>query len=375
MKTPRHVLSLAASLAGLLGPIGLAPKPQPAAPTVAAPIVASPTGPIKGTMLLLHGGGWKGPDSYAQGLLMDQPGAMLVQHGWRVVSIDYRAGTDGLQDVMAAVSDQLAHPAGGLLCLYGESAGAHLALVAASRMKGIDCIAAAGPPIDFQAYMAEATAGGQAKPLEVVAQMQKVFGATPADTAPWEPVHIADKISADILIMRQTDDRLIPIDQMNRFLKVRPTAQFVSLQSGDSSNTDDWWLHGTLSDAGRAELLQSVGDFADREVADYRTARQAARTGCNGANRRYVPGADAALRSALRCLARRDLSAARAAGNKAFASSTQARLQGEITPARVKAALRSTAPGSRALVAIAAGKAHVVIRRGAVSKITVRRGR
>ena len=128
-----NLLAIAAtSLSGLLTPI-IAGQPAPAPiQTPSAALVATPA-PVRGTMIMVHGGGWSGPGPLSQQPLMTMPGETLSQRNWRIVSIDYHAGAAGLQDVIDAAGSELTQPTGGLLCIYGESAGAQLALVAAPR--------------------------------------------------------------------------------------------------------------------------------------------------------------------------------------------------------------------------------------------------
>ena len=63
-----------------------------ARPAVA--IAADPAGKVRGTMIMVHAGGWAGHDARAQALLMRSPGTLLRERGWRIVSIDYEEGTD-----------------------------------------------------------------------------------------------------------------------------------------------------------------------------------------------------------------------------------------------------------------------------------------
>ena len=138
-------------------------KEEPPRPPVPAPITADPAGPARATMVMVHAGGWAGHDARAQELLMRSPGALLRERGWRVVSIDYEAGTEGLRDVLDTVRSELARgTSNGPLCVYGESSGAHLALVAAAQVKEIDCVIGLGAPTDLPEY--EATARRQPQP-------------------------------------------------------------------------------------------------------------------------------------------------------------------------------------------------------------------
>jgi acetyl esterase/lipase len=364
---------VATGLLGLLGPLGTAPVPPVIDKSVSAPITATAAGAVRGTMVMVHGGGWAGPDGRAQKLLLDQPGKMLVDRGWRTVSVDYDEGTAGLQDVLDTVGAELARPTGGLLCLYGESAGAHLALVAAARLAAVDCVIAAGAPTDLQAYRAEAASSGDSRRLRVARAIDATFGTTPQELIPWEPARFADGLHADTLLLRQADDRFIPPEQVDAFVRARPTTQVATLQSGDPTSLADYWLHGSLSDAGRGRYLASVGAFADRAVQAYRARRAAARLRCAQVNRRLAGDGAAALQRALRCLARRD-GAARGA-SAARAATTRVQVRGEVTAARVWSALRARASGRRALAALAAGRFRAVVRRGDPSVVTVRRGR
>jgi acetyl esterase/lipase len=364
---------VATGLLGMLGPLGATPVAPVLSPSVSAPITATAASNVRGTMVMVHGGGWAGPDERAQKLLLEQPGKLLVARGWRTVSVDYREGEAGVQDVLDTIGAELAKPTGGLLCLYGESAGAHLALVAAARLAAVDCVIAAGAPTDFQAYTAEATASGDAKRLRVAKAIDAAFGTTPQELIPWEPARFADGLHADVLLLRQADDVFIPPAQVDSFVRARPTTQVATLEAGDPASLADYWLHGSLSDAGRGAYLASIGAFADRAVQAYRARRAAARLRCAGVNRRLAERGAAALRGALRCLARRD--AASRGASAASAAPTRLQVRGEVTAARVWAALRARPSGRRALAALAAGRFRAAVRRGDPSVVTVRRGR
>ena len=123
---------------------------------VAEPIVREPIGPIAGTIIMVHAGGWLGHDANAQQILDNHPGLFVMRRRFRVISLDYASGKDGLDDVLNTVGQELRKPSGGLLCLYGESAGGHLSLTAASRLPAIDCVISVGAPTDLTAYLAEA---------------------------------------------------------------------------------------------------------------------------------------------------------------------------------------------------------------------------
>ena len=356
-----------AAIGGLLGGGRDAQPPQ----EPAQPVAASPSSSTKGTVVMVHGGGWRGFDERGQQALMRRPGQLFLDRGWRIVSVDYRAGQDGLQDVVDVVARELALPTGGLLCLYGESAGAHLALLAASRLGGVDCVMAAGPPTDLLAYLAEAGASGDANRTVIANLMRQWFGSTPESLAPWEPVRKARTLPADVLLLRQTGDLAIPRDQIDRYVAKRPTARHAELESAGEVSADTWWLHGTLSAEGRRRFRGELGGFADRSVAAHRAERRAKRR-CS-ATQRTITGSRAdrsRLAARLRCLARNDSKVTR--GHAVRARTMSVRLRGRVNAARAWAALRRKLSGRRALAALAAKRATVTLRRGAPSRLTVR---
>src|SRR5215213_5547061 len=102
----------------------------------------------RGTVLLFHGGGWNrvGPVPTAA---LAPKAASFRAAGLRAQSLDYRRGDEGLIDVVAAVDEQLAAHPNSPLCLYGESAGGHLALLAAAARPQVRCVITAAAPTDL----------------------------------------------------------------------------------------------------------------------------------------------------------------------------------------------------------------------------------
>ena len=345
------LLAVPAAPAGAAGDLPLpapAPKPRVVAP-VAAPAVADPAGPVRGTMIMVHSGGWAGHDAYARDLLVNRPGAMLRARGWRTVSLDYEEGTRGLQDVMSAVDAEVARRTGaGPVCLYGESAGGHLALVAASRLSSVDCVIALGAPTDLGLYVAEAVAGRDGRIDLVAFQMLRFFGRSAAEWAPWNPATLGASIGADVLLIHEDDDPVVSRLHNERFAAGSPTTQQVDLEAGSAAG--ERFVHGTVSEAGLARYASALGSFADRAVAARKAERAAARTGCSQVTRPSSRVGLSRLQTALSCLARKDVRAQRtSAGGWQQTSVT---LRGEVNAARVWANLRATTSGKRALAAV-----------------------
>lgn len=234
---------------------------------IAAPVARNPAGAVRGTMLLVHGGSWRGSDPREQSRLLREPGEVFLARSWRVVSVDYSAGKGGLRDVLAAIAGQRGR-GGRPLCVYGESAGGHLALVAAARRAPVDCVIAAAPPTDLQAYLATAADGSNGVHRAVAGIIRRTFGATPAATAPWEPLRLAGRIVADVLLLRVSNDPLVPREQMDRFVRVRPSTRFVELEKGDLADPTQAWVHGALSPRGRRVLRSTLARFVDCTVGE-----------------------------------------------------------------------------------------------------------
>ena len=363
------IISIAATgLAGLLAPL-IGTNPEPVKVPEQA-LVASPASTTRGTMIMVHGGGWAGPAPITQKSLMSIPGETFSGRGWKIVSLDYHAGSASLQDVLDAAGQEVAQSTGGPVCLYGESAGGQLSLVTAARLSGISCVAVLGPPADFETYQAEVRASNDGGRSIIAAQMASVWGQTPDERAPNDPVKLAPSIRADVLIMREADDPLIPIEQIDNFVAARPTTEHVELQSAPGSDPAQHYLHGTLSDTGRSEFRAALGSFIDRAAAAYDAERAASRMGCPGVRKSVTQAGVARVQAALRCLARRDKLVRKAGAARAKTTSRKAR--GELNAARAWNLLRASAGGRRALAALVAKRATTTIRTGNPSRVILR---
>ena len=353
----------------------LKPKapPPPVIPPVQAPITADPAGPAVGTMILVHAGGWAGHDGYAQSELLKNPGELFLARGWRVVSIDYDEGPNGLQDVLNVAGAELARRSSdGPLCIYGESSGGHLALMAAARLRAIDCVIGVGTPTDLHQYTVEASVSNDDRVKLVSAQIMRLFGTTPEATAPWNLVSLAPSIHADVMLVHEADDELVTALHPQRFRAARPTTQVIGLQPGDRASRTSDFMHGTVSDFGRAQYMSGIGSFADRAVAARAAEREAARTGCLQVSRSVMETGPKGLQSALRCLA---LKQASSLPSDSRWRETNVKLRGKVNAARVWANLRASMNGQRALAAAARRRAKLIVRTGDRSRVILRAAR
>ncbi len=352
----------------------LTPPPPP--PPVIAPVAARLTrdpddGVVRGTVILVHGGGWAGHDATAEQTLFSAPGDVFHARGWRVVSIDYDEGAAGIDGVLSAVGEELDRGTSrGPLCVYGESAGAHLALVAASRTPAIDCVIALGAPTDLALYEADGPSSANDQVRLVASRMATYFGTTAQQLAPWNPVTLAPAMRADVLLIDEGDDPYVPLTHAERFQAARPTTELVVLEPGDPADPSTAFVHGTVSAPGRAMYASAIGAFADRAVAAGVTQRRAARTGCAGVNRTLEAIRLAAVQSALACLAR-----ATTTSHQRFDRGwrrTSVSVRGEISASQIWARLRAKAAGRTVLAALARHRAALSVVLGEQSRVTLR---
>ncbi|MEA2218040.1 MAG: hypothetical protein QOJ35_666 [Solirubrobacteraceae bacterium] len=252
---------------------------QGAVPPVAVTVTADPaSGTARGTMVMVHGGGWAGHSAAGRDRLMANPGRLLLQLGWRVVSIDYAEGAAGLRDVLETVDSEAARKTGpGPLCLYGESSGAHLALIAASRRRSVDCVAGLGALTDLPRYEREAETSSDGQVRLLAARIGRFFGATRAALAPWNPVSVASSIRADVLLMHEAGETLVPATQAVRFQAAHPATRVVELEAGDPADPSTAFMHGSVSTHGRAQYAAAIERLVAQTVAARRAERRAAR--------------------------------------------------------------------------------------------------
>ena len=127
-------------------------------------------------------------------------------------------------------------------------------------------------------------------------------------------------------------------------------------------------MHGTVSDAGRGKYMAAIGAFADRAVAARAAERSAAASGCSGTRRSLAEVGLSTIKSALRCLARKDVATGRAGGWQR----TSITLRGEVNASRIWSSLRATKSGRRALAATAAKRAKLSVRTGDRTQVVLR---
>lgn len=238
-------IALAALVIGAILPA------QAVALGVAETELHGPAGKAGLAMVTVHGGSW----------LLTGPGAMRsidpairrwVRRGYPVYNVDYAPGKDGLQSLSAAVDRIAAERGSADLCLHGESAGGHLALMLATQRRDIRCVIASAAPLDLQRL------GPALNPI-----VRIVFGDDRAGLKAWSPLVRAREIRGSVLLQGARDDRLVPISQVTRFRRIRPQTRVSYLEPGPTA-----WMHGTTSQRSASSAYRQearfVRDFAIR---------------------------------------------------------------------------------------------------------------
>jgi len=179
-------------------------------------------------------------------------------------------------------------------------------------------------------------------------------------------VQFAPTISSDIMMMREDDDCCVSPVHVTGFAAARPRTQVENLEAGDPTLTEDEFVHGTLSTAGRQHYQAALGAFLDRVIAAHDAERDATRTRCPAVTRHLgIVGQNGVARS-LRCLARK--APLRSSLPK---RAVRFRLRGEVNAARIWALMRSTAKGRAALAALARNRAILRVRSGSPTLVVV----
>lgn len=174
-----------------------------------------------GWIMLIHGGGWR---STGRSIVQTERTTAMsfARLGWSVDSIDYRPGERSLPDVLAAydaLRKRVGHDVP--ICLAGQSAGGHLALLTAEYRQSVACVISAAGPTDLvhlaaqHAYIPDppqqATYTAQLTFDQIVVP---AFGVDPKVLREWSPVHRAGRISARLLLGASTYDEVVPQHQM-----------------------------------------------------------------------------------------------------------------------------------------------------------------
>ena len=239
--------------------------------------VFAPPGAGQQTAVLhLHGGGWRaGSRESVHGRCRE-----LASHGFTCFAVSYRLLPQApwpaaLTDVQAAISWVAAHAAEwaidpARIVLQGYSAGAHLALLAATKEQQVSdppvaAVVAAYPVTEFYPTGAEEVGTRPSPPREAVPAWLLYDRATTSDeAAAVSPLRLADAAFPPTLIIHGTADRIRPHESSiafhARLLELGIIAD-LRLYGGQNHEFDD-------VPSFRAAVQRDVAFFLRRTVAD-----------------------------------------------------------------------------------------------------------
>ena len=181
----------------------------------------------RGVVIAIHGGGWTGVGADKL-RAMDGDTLRWNERGWAVLNIDYRAGSDSVEDVMDfhdAVRDWVGPNT--RIGATGQSAGAHLALSIAQRRPDLDFAVSHAGPTDLT-NLDEGTAWS-AQLQDAVNGMWPTHVARVADS----PALNAARMGAQLLLATGVDDQIVPVEQQERMRRAAPgRTQTIAMERG-----------------------------------------------------------------------------------------------------------------------------------------------
>ncbi|UTI62604.1 alpha/beta hydrolase fold domain-containing protein [Paraconexibacter antarcticus] len=223
--------------------------------------IYEPTGRPRGTVLVLHGGGWRAARADAR-RQMAAVSLSFRDLGWRVVDANYAGGPrpDGsvdprpmLRDVVAYY-DEIHRAFPGPVCTYGESAGGHLAALLAIERPTLTCAVLAAAPLDLPSLLPTSTPAGSAA-------IRAAFGTSPATLRAWSPTRLwGSGRRVRVFATAASNDPVVGAGQLRSFAQRVPTADVAVLPGARAGTADAVpWIHSPVR---RGAL--------DRRVADLR---------------------------------------------------------------------------------------------------------
>lgn len=207
--------------------------------------------PPRALIILLRGGGWRGPEpgvTRQLGYLADYYRAQ----GYETLNADYRAGPAGFADVLRFY-DRARRRVGEHepICAVGESAGAHLALMLAVRRASLDCVVSLAGPTDLTHL------GGAPESRATRALAIDAFGRD--HLAAWSPALHADRIHARLLLVEAANDPLVAVSQGRRMVRAKPGARLIVLPPGTRG-----FVHSRVSLAAGLRAVAAENRFLPR---------------------------------------------------------------------------------------------------------------
>jgi acetyl esterase/lipase len=180
----------------------------------------------RGLLILIPGGGWSGINKAAlQGMVATS--VVFTRVGYETMSVDYRAGAQGLEDVNRFYEQARKRVGSKLpICALGVSAGAQVAMMLAVRHPDLRCVIGLAGPTDLASLNKE---GGSKAGYRLALQ---AFGQS--GLAKQSPINYASTIKAKLLLAYAQNDPLVPPGQGRELATKLASAHVIVLPPGNA---------------------------------------------------------------------------------------------------------------------------------------------
>ena len=212
-------------------------------------------GQARGTVLMLHGGGWEGDLGSRADSVMAEWIGRLTAWGWDVANLGYRSGLPGLDDAVDAF-DLLRERVGPKerLCIFGGSAGAQLGLTVAERRgRDVDCVVDLLGPPDLVEWGAQPAA---ALGLRLA---RRAFGEQ--RLAELSPINMVDRLDSPVLVVAAPCDVFIELAAQSRFVDALNAAGGRGFLQVVEAGEDVPLAHCTVDQASFEHSLEVIRKF------------------------------------------------------------------------------------------------------------------
>ena len=245
--------------------------------------IYEPSGPVHGTMLMLHGGSFMDSPGMARSNLASV--ALVFRNlGWRVVNVAYTPayGSGGrglvamLRDVVAFY-DQIHRAFGGPICAYGESAGGDLAALLAVERPSLRCAILNAAPLDLVTLRGQTNASG-------VSILKTTFGTNRSFLAQWSPTLLWNpaKDHTAVFATAAANDTLVPAVQDTEFGDVDRAADTGTLPGSAPGYPGAVpFMHSFVDDSAFLARFASLKAWLNRIVPSTSGATPSANTGAD----------------------------------------------------------------------------------------------
>ena len=176
-------------------------------------------------VLLIHGGSWYRTDR-AMVARVEANRPRLHAWGYATDLVRWRPRRSAFPDVLAAY-DRLRRRVGAAtpICAWGQSAGAHMALMLAIRRPGVACVVSEAAPTELSRL-----------PANLLRRAHEAFGNGLARRSP-----AFYRLLTPALLEHATNDRLIPFGQLAAMRCAAPHSEALVLSPGSAP-----WIHSRV---------------------------------------------------------------------------------------------------------------------------------